>query len=111
MAYALASFSLVALPPLLVLLPALVLLGITVGAVDPIERAVRQEQTPAPLGVFSAGAPVELVGLRGGLLAFAVGNSAIAAVVAFTPGVRHIAAQVDGGAREMELVPPDFGES
>lgn len=108
LAYAAATFTLVALPPLPVLLPALVLIGITVGAIDPIERAVRQEQTPAPLrgrvfaamyavpklvvplGVLSAGALVEILGLRAALLAFAAGNTAIAVVLAFAPAVRHI---------------------
>jgi MFS family permease len=87
------------------LLPALVLIGVTVGAIDPLERAVRQERTPAhlrgrvfsamyavpkvaaPLGVFSAGLLVELAGLRGGLLAFAVGNAIIAVGLLVIRGV------------------------
>ena len=104
-AYAAASFTLVALPGLGLLLPALVLIGVTVGAIDPLERAVRQERTPAhlrgrvfsamyavpkiaaPLGVFSAGLFIELAGLRGGLLAFAIGNALIAVALLFIRSV------------------------
>ena len=110
LAYALASFTLVALPALAALLAALVVIGVTVGAIDPLERAVRQERTPAhlrgrvfaamyavpkivvPLGVLTAGLLVELVGLQGALLAFAVGNLGIAAAVSVVPGTRHLAA-------------------
>ena len=108
LAYGAASFSLVALPDLGILLPALVLIGVTVGAIDPLERAVRQERTPAPmrgrvfaamyavpkvvvpLGVFSAGLLVQLLGLRGALLFFAIGNLAIAVVLAFVPAVQQL---------------------
>ena len=107
-AYALASFTLVALPPLVALLAALVVIGVTVGAIDPLERAVRQERTPAnlrgrvfaamyavpkvvvPLGVFTAGLLVEVAGLRVALLAFAVGNLAVAAAVCIVPGSRQL---------------------
>jgi hypothetical protein len=39
---------------------------------------------------------VELVGLRGALVAFAMGNAAIAAVVALAPAVRRLARPADG---------------
>ncbi len=109
LAYAAASFTLVFLPPLVALLAALVVIGVTVGAIDPLERAVRQERTPpnlrgrvfaamyavpkvvVPLGVLTAGLLVEVVGLRGALLAFAVGNLVIAAVVSLVSGSRQLA--------------------
>lgn len=108
-AYAASSAALIALPSLGPLLVALVVIGITVGAIDPLERAVRQERTPpelrgrvfaamyalpkivVPIGVFSAGLLVELVGLRGAFVAFAAGNATIAAVVALAPAVRRLA--------------------
>lgn len=107
-AYALSTIALVALPSLGPLLVALVVIGVTVGAIDPLERAVRQERVPAalrgrvfaamyavpkvvvPLGVFSAGLLVELFGLRGALIGFAAGNAAIALAVAVAPGVRQL---------------------
>jgi MFS family permease len=113
-AYAASSAALIALPSLGPLVIALVVIGITVGAIDPLERAVRQERTPpelrgrvfaamyalpkvvVPLGVFTAGLLVELVGLRGALVAFAMGNAAIAAVVALAPAVRRLARPADG---------------
>lgn len=111
-AYAASSAALIALPPLPPLLIALVVIGVTVGAIDPLERAVRQERTPAhlrgrvfsamyavpkvvvPLGVFTAGLLVEVFGLRGALIGFAVGNAAIALTVAVVPGVRRLATPV-----------------
>jgi MFS family permease len=117
-AYAVASFGLVFVPRLTPLLVVLVVIGITVGAIDPIERAVRQEQTPAalrgrvfaaiyavpkvvvPLGVFTAGALIEAFGLRVALLIFALGNAVIAAAIALMPAVRSIASGIsfEGGA-------------
>jgi MFS family permease len=112
-AYAAASAALIILPSLGPLLITLLVIGITVGAIDPLERAVRQERTPpelrgrvfaamyalpkvvVPLGVFSAGLLVELLGLRGALVAFAAGNAAIAAVVALAPAVRRLARPAD----------------
>jgi MFS family permease len=108
LAYATTSFALVALPPLFLLVPVLVLIGISAGAIDPLERAVRQERTPAelrgrvfaamyaipkvvvPVGVFCAGLLVEIVGLRGALLGFALGNLTIALVLAVVPSVRQL---------------------
>ncbi len=120
LAYAGASFGLVALPPLGLLVAVLVVIGITVGAMDPIERAVRQEQTPAelrgrvfaamyavpklvvPAGVFVAGALIEGLGLRAALLVFAAGNTAIATVIAILPSVRRIAAEdIPAGRRQV----------
>jgi MFS family permease len=122
-AYALASFALVPLPGLPALLAVLVVIGITVGAIDPLERAVRQERTPpalrgrvfaamyavpkavVPLGVFSAGLLVELVGLRGALLAFAVGNAGIAGVLALAPSVRALGPRVSVAVPTREMRP------
>jgi MFS family permease len=105
-AYAAASFALVILPDLALLLAVLVAVGVTVGAIDPLERAVRQERTPpalrgrvfaamyavpkivVPLGVFTAGLLVELFGLRAALLAFAIGNGLIALVLVTVPSTR-----------------------
>jgi MFS family permease len=105
-AYAIASFGLVVLPELAALLAILVIVGVTVGAIDPLERAVRQERTPpplrgrvfaamyavpkmvVPLGVLAAGLLVEVFGLRTALLAFAIGNALIAGVLVALPAAK-----------------------
>lgn len=89
------SFGLLALPGLPLLAVVLVLMGVTSGAVDPMERLLRQERTPpelrgrvfatmlaanriaTPISVFGAGLLLESLGLRPTLLVFAVGNTAI----------------------------------
>jgi MFS family permease len=99
-AYAVASAALILIPPLAGLVVALIAIGITTGAIDPLERAVRQDRVPsrlrgrvfaamyavpkvvAPLGILTTGLAIEHLGLQGALLAFAVGNAAIAAVLA-----------------------------
>ncbi len=128
-AYAAVSFTLVALPELPMLVPALVLIGITVGAIDPLERAVRQERTPAelrgrvfaamyavpkvvvPLGVFSAGLLIEVIGLQGALLAFAIGNATIALVIALIPAGRALETPGVHGEIPKEQAPDLGGRS
>lgn len=126
-AYAASSISLVALPDLPALLIALVVIGLTVGAIDPLERAVRQERTPAhlrgrvfsamyavpkmvvPLGVFAAGFLVEVAGLRGALLAFAMGNVGIALCVALIPATKQIDPQRPGADVDLGVSPAGTG--
>jgi MFS family permease len=107
-AYAAASFGLLLVDDFIGLLVVVVVVGITVGAIDPLERAVRQEQTPpdlrgrvfaatyavpklvVPAGVFVAGALIEAFGLRSALLVFAIGNTVIALALALHPKVRSL---------------------
>jgi MFS family permease len=107
-AYAAASFGLLLVGDLLGLLVVVVVIGMTVGAIDPLERAVRQEQTPpdlrgrvfaatyaipklvVPAGVLVAGALIEAFGLRSALLVFAVGNTIIALTLVLHPKVRRL---------------------
>jgi MFS family permease len=91
------SFALVALPPLLVLLPILLLVGVLTGAYDPFEATIHQELIPPdlrarafglllgaemtaiPLSMLLYGFLMDVAGLRAGLLLFAVGNALLGA--------------------------------
>ena len=115
-AYAAASFGLLVANNLAGLMVIVIAIGVTVGAIDPIERAVRQDQTPAelrgrvfsamyaipklvvPAGVLVAGALIEAHGLRVALLVFAIGNAVIALVIMLIPSVRNIESRLPGEA-------------
>jgi MFS family permease len=57
LAYAVATYTLLPVPPLFLLLAALALIGVTTGLIDPLERLLRQERTPPELqGRVSAAA-------------------------------------------------------
>ncbi|HEX2221755.1 MAG TPA: MFS transporter [Candidatus Limnocylindria bacterium] len=108
LAYAAASYALVPVPALVPLLAALAVIGITTGALDPMDRLLRQERTPpallgrvsaaalaaprlaTPIAVFVAGLMLETVGLRATLLVFAVGNTLLAIAVAVVPSLRGV---------------------
>lgn len=109
LAYAGTTYTLLPLPPLALLLAALALIGVTTGLIDPMERLLRQERTPAelqgrvsaaalaaprvatPLAVFVAGLLLETVGLQATLLIYAVGNTVLATGVALVPWLRNVA--------------------
>jgi MFS family permease len=104
--YAASTYILVPIPtaPLLVL--GLGIIGLTAGAIDPMERMLWQRRTPpelrgrvfalrlaanrsaTPVSVFAAGALLEVVGLQATLLMYAVGSSVLAAGVILNPWLR-----------------------
>lgn len=95
--YPAVSFALVAVPPLVVLLPLLFGVGALAGAYDPFEATIHQEQTPpelrarafaillaaemmvVPVAMLAYGLLLETAGLRAGLLLFAFGNALLGA--------------------------------
>ena len=95
--YAALSLALVPAPPLVLLLPLLVAIGVLTGAYDPFEATVHQELIPpdlrarafaillavemmvVPLSMLLYGFLLDAAGLRGGLLLFAAGNVLLAA--------------------------------
>jgi predicted MFS family arabinose efflux permease len=107
---------LVALPRLAGLLALLFAIGLTAGALGPIETTLRQERTPPelrgralstvaavlalaiPLGTLVAGLAVEWLGLRAALALFAAANVVLAVVAAVLPAARRLSPRPAGGA-------------
>jgi MFS family permease len=106
-AYSASTYLLIPQPALVILVPVLALIGLTAGAIDPLERVLRQERTPpayrgrvaavalavprlaTPISVFGAGLLLETLGLRPTLIIFAVGTTLVATWVALVPWLRH----------------------
>jgi predicted MFS family arabinose efflux permease len=107
---------LVALPPLAGLLALLFAIGLTAGALGPIETTLRQERTPPelrgrvlstaaaalaitiPVGTLIAGLVVEWLGLRAGIALFAAANVVLALAAAVIPAARKLSPQPAAGA-------------
>ncbi len=116
--YAVCIPFLVALPPLAVVVPLLFLIGLTAGALGPLEHTVRQERTPpelrarvfatvmaaqllvAPPAMLAAGLVIDSVGLRASLVVFAAGNTVLALVALASRPARHIDTKSLSGAQE-----------
>jgi MFS family permease len=107
---------LVALPPLAGLVVVLFAIGLTAGALGPIETTLRQERTPPelrgrvlstaaaalaitlPVGTLVAGLVVEWLGLRAGIALFAAANVVLALAAALIPAARKLSPQPAAGA-------------
>jgi MFS family permease len=107
---------LVALPPLAGLLALLFAIGLTAGALGPIETTLRQERTPRelrgrvlstvaaalaitiPVGTLLAGLAVEWLGLRAALALFAASNVALALAAVLIPAARKLSPRPAAGA-------------
>ncbi len=107
-AYPAATFGFLPLPPLGWLLVLLVLVGGLVGAYDPFEVTLHQENIPedlrarvfavllaaemvaVPVGMLTYGLVLDVAGLRAAMLLLAVGNAALGLFAVSAPAARRL---------------------